>query len=81
MSEIARLRRTVRRCTAVLVAAIGIHLGGVPGYESNWPAVMVALSLFYLAVSALDQSGRLKESRNDERDDRGSQSPNAERGD
>ncbi|MFC7026625.1 hypothetical protein ACFQJ5_01830 [Halomicroarcula sp. GCM10025324] len=52
MDDVARLRRTVRRCTAVVVTALGLVLAALAG--STMSPVGAALSvgaLLYLAAS------------------------------
>lgn len=51
------LQRTVRRCTALVVAILGIGFDGVdPGFDG---APLVAGALIYLVASALFGAARL----------------------
>jgi len=49
--DIAALARTVRRCTAVLVVAVGVHLVAVTPGGSDWGLALVVLAGFYLFAS------------------------------
>jgi predicted membrane channel-forming protein YqfA (hemolysin III family) len=51
MAEIAALQRTVRRCTAVIVVALGILVGAVSPGNVPVAAVLVVGGIFYLVGS------------------------------
>jgi hypothetical protein len=55
--DFAALRRTVRRCTAVLVVAIGIHLTVVTPGPSNWGLLLATVAGLYLFASVTDLEG------------------------
>ncbi|QLH81111.1 hypothetical protein [Halosimplex pelagicum] len=49
--DIAALGRTIRRCTAVLVVAVGIHLMAVTPREGGWGLLLATVAGFYLFAS------------------------------
>ncbi len=52
MDDVALLRRTVRRCTAVLVAAIGVATWAIAGLDTARFGFLLALgALLYLTGS------------------------------
>ncbi|ACV47361.1 MULTISPECIES: hypothetical protein [Halomicrobium] len=53
MEDVAALQRTVRRCTAVVVVAVGLLVGAVSPGNVPVAALLVVGSLLYLAVSAV----------------------------
>ncbi|WP_436911430.1 hypothetical protein [Halosimplex marinum] len=66
--DIAALRRTVRRCTAVLVVAIGIHLATVTPGPSNWGLLLATVAGLYLFASVTDVEGDAAGTDGDETD-------------
>ncbi|MFB6152227.1 MAG: hypothetical protein ABEJ40_10510, partial [Haloarculaceae archaeon] len=67
MDDAPALRRTIRRCTAVLVAAVALHMGAVAGYGNNWPAVLFVGAALYLLVSFFAQIGAATAPESDDR--------------
>jgi hypothetical protein len=60
MDDVALLRRTIRRCTAVLVTAVGVATWAIAGIDTARFGFVLALSgLLYLAGSLIlvPQSG------------------------
>jgi len=53
MEDVVALQRTVRRCTAVVVVAVGLLVGAVSPGNVPIAALLVVGSLLYLAVSAV----------------------------
>jgi len=52
MDDVALLRRTVRRCTAVLVAALGVAIWAIAGIDTARFGFVLALgALLYLVGS------------------------------
>ena len=57
MDDTGRLRRTIRRCTAVLVAtcaAVGVSLQSPE--EANYLLILAIVSMVYLAVEFIEVS-------------------------
>ncbi|WP_123538025.1 hypothetical protein [Halosimplex salinum] len=48
------LQRTIRRCTAVIVLAIGIHLTTVTRSGNDWGFLMTVVAGIYLFTSVVD---------------------------
>ncbi|WP_436926361.1 hypothetical protein [Halosimplex amylolyticum] len=48
------LQRTIRRCTAVIVLSIGIHLTTVTRSGNDWGFLMVVVAGLYLFTSVVD---------------------------
>jgi len=53
MEHVAALQRTVRRCTAVLVIAVGLLLGAVSPGNVPTAALLVVGGILYLVGSAV----------------------------
>ncbi|QPV64563.1 hypothetical protein I7X12_08100 [Halosimplex litoreum] len=68
-ADIAALGRTIRRCTAVLVLTIGIHLLAITPGESDWGLALVTLAGFYLFASLTSVDGEGAETDGEETDD------------
>jgi len=71
-TDIAALGRTIRRCTAVLVLAVGVHLMGVAPGGNDWGLALVTLAGSYLFASLIYVDGESPETGGDETDDAGS---------
>jgi hypothetical protein len=65
-ADIAALGRTVRRCTAVLVLAVGIHLLAITPGESDWGLALATVAGFYLFASVTSVDGGSSETGGDE---------------
>ncbi|MBO4248030.1 hypothetical protein IL252_09405 [Halomicrobium sp. IBSBa] len=53
MEDVVALQRTVRRCTAVVVVAVGLLVGAVSPGNVPIAALLVVGGLLYLGVSAV----------------------------
>ena len=51
MDDVSALQRTVRRCTAILVAAVALHLDAVAGAGKDWSTVLLVGVVLYLLAS------------------------------
>jgi len=51
MDDVRSLRRTVRRCTAVVVAALGLNLTAVTDPGTLWGGVLFVAAVGYLVAS------------------------------
>jgi len=80
-ADIAALGRTVRRCTAVLVLAIGIHLVAVTPGESDWGVLLAALAGCYLLASVVNVDRDDSETESDEPEDAGADGRSGARSD
>jgi hypothetical protein len=65
------LRRTIRRCTALLVGAIGIHLETLTAGEAGWGLLMATVAGLYLFASVTDLEGDASAADGDGPDDAG----------
>ncbi|WP_135366349.1 hypothetical protein [Halosimplex halophilum] len=61
-ADIAALQRTIRRCTALLVVVVGVHLAVVTPGSSDWGALLATAAGFYLFASVTDLEGSASES-------------------
>ncbi|QIO20841.1 hypothetical protein [Haloarcula sp. JP-L23] len=67
MDDVALLRRTVRRCTAVVVTALGLVLAALAGSTASPVGVAISFgALLYLAGSLVfvPESGRASDDEN-----------------
>ncbi|WP_436929443.1 hypothetical protein [Halosimplex halobium] len=68
-ADIAALQRTIRRCTALLVVAVGVHLAVVTPGSSDWGALLATAAGFYLFASVIDLEEGSSETGDGEADD------------